>query len=143
ESMPMLHADAQRLAQVFGNLLNNAAKYTDRGGNVWLSAWRDGSEAVVSVRDDGIGLSPELRAQVFEAFVQADTSLERSRGGLGIGLTLVRQLVQMHGGTVEARSAGIGRGSEFLVRLPIVEVHASPATEPQARASDEHPSARR
>ena len=123
---PVLHADPQRLAQVFGNLLNNAAKYTDRGGNIWLTVWRDAGDVVVSVRDDGIGLSPELRAQVFEAFVQADTSLERSRGGLGIGLTLVRQLVQMHGGSVEARSGGIGKGSEFLVRLPVAAVEVIP-----------------
>jgi len=123
---PTLNADPQRLAQVFGNLLNNAAKYTDRGGHVWLSVWRDGGEVVVSVRDDGIGLAPDLRAQVFDAFVQADTSLERSRGGLGIGLTLVRQLVQMHGGTVEARSAGVGKGSEFLVRLPVAEADTAP-----------------
>jgi len=123
-----LHADPQRLAQVFANLLNNASKYTEPGGRISVSLRRDGGEAVVSVRDSGIGMSPEQIAAVFDLFVQVDASLERTRGGLGIGLTLVRQLVEMHGGRVLARSEGLGRGSEFVAYLPLSQapVEASP-----------------
>ena len=114
-----LHADAGRLAQVFSNLLNNACKYTPSGGRIWLTAERQGSDVVVSVKDTGLGIPPDKLASIFEMFTQIDRSLERSQGGLGIGLTLVKQLVEMHGGSVEAHSAGQGRGSEFVVRLPI------------------------
>jgi PAS domain S-box-containing protein len=112
-----ISADRTRLAQVFANLLNNSAKYTPPGGHIQLTVRRLGTDVVVSVKDDGTGIQPDMLAKVFEAFMQADRSLERSQGGLGIGLSLVKGLVQMHGGTVEARSDGPGRGSEFIVRL--------------------------
>ena len=114
-----LNADLTRLAQVFLNLLNNAAKYTERGGQIWLSAERRGDTAVVGVRDTGIGIPPQMLPRVFEMFTQVDRSLERAQGGLGIGLTLVQRLVEMHGGSVEAHSEGAGKGSEFVVRLPV------------------------
>src|SRR4029077_17907133 len=98
-----LEADPARLAQVVGNLLNNACKFTDKGGRVWLTIDRDADRAVIRVRDTGIGITAEQLPRLFDMFVQVDTSLERSRDGLGIGLTLVKTLVQMHGGTVEAR----------------------------------------
>jgi PAS domain S-box-containing protein len=114
-----LDADPVRLAQVFANLLNNAAKYTDRGGRIRLAAERVGQEVVVSVRDDGIGIAADVLPRLFEMFSQVAPALERSQGGLGIGLSLVKGLVEMHDGTVEARSTGPGRGSEFVVRLPV------------------------
>ena len=114
-----LEADPTRLEQVISNLLNNAAKYTMPGGQIWLSVKSEGPEAVVRVRDTGIGVPPDVLGRVFEPFVQSDGSLARSEGGLGIGLTLVRSLVEMHGGTVEAHSPGLGQGSEFVVRLPV------------------------
>jgi signal transduction histidine kinase len=113
-----LEGDPARLAQVFANLLGNAAKYTPAGGSIRLTADRVGHDVLVRVADTGAGLAPELRAHIFDLFVQADTSLDRARGGLGIGLTVVRHLVELHGGQVEARSPGVGRGSEFLVCLP-------------------------
>jgi PAS domain S-box-containing protein len=119
-------ADVIRLAQVFSNLLNNAAKFTERGGQIWLTAEREGSDAVVTVRDSGVGIPAPMLPRIFEMFTQVDRSLERSHSGLGVGLTLVKRLVDLHGGSVEARSEGHGRGSEFIVRLPVVFV---PATE--------------
>jgi signal transduction histidine kinase len=118
ESVP-LQADPLRLAQVFANLLTNAAKYTDRGGHIEVSAQREGGTVEVRVRDDGVGLSAEELERVFQRFAQVSGSLSRSQGGLGIGLSLVRSLVQMHGGTVHAESAGPGQGSVFVVRLPL------------------------
>jgi signal transduction histidine kinase len=112
-----LVADPTRLEQILANLLNNAAKYTDPGGQIWLTAERAGPEVVLRVRDTGIGMSPELLPHVFDLFMQADSSLDRSKGGLGIGLTLVQNLVKMHGGSVQAYSGGPGQGSEFVVRL--------------------------
>ncbi len=112
-------ADPIRLAQVIANLLNNAAKYTDRGGRVTLTVERQGSAAVISVRDTGIGIPAHMLPKVFDIFTQVDRGLDRSQGGLGIGLSLVKKLVEMHGGTVEARSEGHGMGSEFVVRLPV------------------------
>ncbi len=112
-------ADAARLVQVVVNLLNNAAKYTNRGGQIWLEAHRDGETAVIRVRDNGLGLAPEMVARIFELYVQVEGSLQHSQGGLGIGLTLVRRLVELHGGTIECRSEGLHRGSEFVVRIPI------------------------
>ena len=113
-----LSADPTRLAQVIGNLLNNAFKFTDPGGHIGLTVTHEGAQAVVRVRDNGIGIAPETLPHLFKMFTQADTSLERARDGLGIGLTLVKALVEMHDGVVEARSDGLGRGSEFEVRLP-------------------------
>ena len=114
-----LDADPIRLAQVFLNLLNNAAKYTKRGGHIWLNVERQESNAVISVRDNGIGIPDDMLARIFDMFTQVDRSLERSQGGLGIGLTLVRRLVEMHLGSIEARSNGPDNGSEFVIRLPV------------------------
>jgi CheY-like chemotaxis protein len=113
-----LNADAVRLAQVFSNLLNNAAKFTPQQGRIWLTAERQNSDVVVFVKDTGIGIAPSMLSEIFDLFMQIDHSLARARGGLGIGLTLVRRLVEMHGGSVNAFSEGTDRGSEFVVRLP-------------------------
>ena len=114
-----LDADPTRVVQVFANLLNNAAKYTDAGGHLALHVTTEDGEAVVSVRDDGMGMRPELVARAFDLFVQDARSLDRAQGGLGIGLTMVQILVKMHGGSVRALSDGPGRGSAFVVRLPL------------------------
>lgn len=116
-----LEADFTRCVQVIGNLLHNAAKFTPAGGRIEVAARREGGEAVVRVRDNGVGIPAELLGRIFEPFTQEDRSLARSTGGLGIGLALVRRLAEMHGGRVEAASAGPGRGSEFTVRLPVAE----------------------
>jgi PAS domain S-box-containing protein len=116
-----LQGDSARLAQVIGNLINNACKFTERGGRIHLEVERDGAHAVIKVRDNGIGILPEQHGQIFEMFRQVDSSLERSRDGLGIGLTLVKSLVESHGGTVQVRSEGLGRGSEFELRLPLAD----------------------
>lgn len=116
-----VHADMTRLAQVFSNLLNNAAKYTERGGNIWLSVRRENAHVAVSIRDNGIGIPPAMLPRIFEMFTQVDQSLEKSHGGLGIGLNIVQKLVEMHEGTVTATSAGYGHGSEFTVELPMDE----------------------
>ncbi len=131
----IIDADLTRLAQVFSNLLNNAAKYNDRGGHIRLTAERQGSDVIVSVKDSGIGIPADQLSHIFEMFSQVDRSLEKSQGGLGIGLTLVRRLVEMHGGRVEARSAGLGKGSEFTVRLPVV-VEASVPPSPRQGEND-------
>jgi len=123
-----LEADPDRLAQIVGNLLANAAKYSDEAGQIWLEAERAGSEAVIRVRDTGMGIAPEMLPRVFDLFAQAERSLDRSQGGLGIGLTLVRSLVEMHGGRVQAHSPGIGKGSEFVIHLPALpEAPPAPA----------------
>jgi PAS domain S-box-containing protein len=114
-----LYVDPTRITQVIGNLLNNAAKFSHQAGRVWLTAERHDGEAVVRVRDEGMGIPLEVLPNVFDLFVQGDKSLERGRGGLGIGLTVVRRLVELHGGRIEAHSEGPGCGSEFVVRLPI------------------------
>jgi PAS domain S-box-containing protein len=114
----LLHADPVRLAQALANLLGNAAKYTEQPGRIRLSAQRSGSEVLVRVSDSGVGIAPELLPRIFDLFVQAEQSLARSQGGLGIGLTLVKHVAELHGGTVEAHSEGPGRGSEFVLRLP-------------------------
>ena len=129
----MVEGDPVRLAQVFANLLNNAAKYTDPGGRIWISIGRHGNWAAVSVRDTGAGIAGEMLPRVFELFTQAEHLSERSQGGLGIGLTLVRSLVEMHGGNVEAFSEGPGRGSEFIVRLPLAAVHVVEAPRTRSR----------
>ena len=133
----IVEADLTRLAQVFLNLLNNAAKYGDRGGHIQLNVERQGSDVVVMVKDNGIGIAADQLPRIFEMFTQVDRSLEKSQGGLGIGLTLVKRLVEMHGGRVEARSEGPGKGSEFIVRLPVV-VEASI---PQASGVEDEPAA--
>jgi CheY-like chemotaxis protein len=115
-----LEADPVRLAQVVGNLLTNAAKYPEANGRIWLTAQREGDDVVLVVRDTGIGIAPDMLPHIFELFVQVDHASTRSQGGLGIGLTLVKNLVGMHDGTVEAHSAGLGRGSQFVVRLPLM-----------------------
>jgi PAS domain S-box-containing protein len=117
-----LHVDADRarLAQAFANLLNNAIKYTEDGGRIWLAVERAGSEVVVTVRDSGIGIPENMLERIFDMFIQVDTSLDRAQGGLGIGLQLVKRIIEMHGGSVIAHSAGLGKGSEFVVRLPVV-----------------------
>jgi CheY-like chemotaxis protein len=115
-----LEADPARLQQVLANLLNNAAKYTEPGGHVHLSAEREGPDVINRVRDSGIGILPEMLPRIFESFVQGDRSIDRAQGGLGIGLTLAKSLVEMHGGRIEAHSPGVGKGSEFVVRLPVV-----------------------
>ena len=127
-----LLADPTRLAQVLSNLLNNSAKYTEPGGRITLAAERQGSDLVVAVRDTGLGIPAEMLPRIFDMFAQVDRSLERAQGGLGIGLTLVKRLVEMHGGTIEAHSEGVGRGSEFVVRLPVlIELHEpEPPVEP-------------
>jgi two-component system, chemotaxis family, CheB/CheR fusion protein len=114
-----LYADPDRLAQIFANLLVNAAKYTDAGGHISLRALRDGEQVVICVRDSGIGISAEMLPRLFTMFSQAHTALGRAEGGLGLGLWLVRALVSLHGGSIEARSDGPGRGSEFIVRIPV------------------------
>jgi PAS domain S-box-containing protein len=134
-----LYADAARLGQVFANLLNNACKYTEPGGKISLRADRHGSDVVVSVRDTGIGIPADKLDRVFDMFAQIDSTVGHAQGGLGIGLTLVKRLVGMHDGSVEARSAGVGSGSEFIVRLPIDrrEPHAQ-ATAPIAETRPAH-----
>jgi CheY-like chemotaxis protein len=114
-----VRGDSARLAQVLSNLLNNAAKYTDKGGRLSVSVTQEEKDVVVVVRDNGIGIPPEMVDVIFDLFTQANRSLDRSQGGLGIGLTLVRHIVQMHGGSVAVKSEGYNQGSEFCVRLPL------------------------
>ena len=118
-----------RLAQVVGNLLTNAAKYTEANGRIRLTAQREDGEAVLRVRDTGIGIAPDMLPHIFELFVQVDHAATRSQGGLGIGLTLVKNLVEMHHGTVEAHSDGLGQGSEFVIRLPLMPQEEHQRTE--------------
>jgi PAS domain S-box-containing protein len=115
-----LEADAARLEQVVLNLLTNSCKYTEPGGSIQITVGREGNEAVLRVRDNGSGIAPALLPRIFDLFVQADRSLDRSQGGLGIGLTLVRKIVDLHGGSVTAASEGLGKGSEFTLRLPLL-----------------------
>jgi signal transduction histidine kinase len=115
-----LQADLIRLAQVVANLLNNAGKYTAERGQIQLAADVQGHEVVLRVKDNGVGIAPEMLPRIFDLFIQADHTLDRSDGGLGIGLTLVKSLVEMHGGRIDAFSEGLGKGSEFVVRLPVL-----------------------
>ena len=126
EPLPVM-ADATRLAQVFSNLLNNAAKYTPDGGRLPLVARRDGARVQVAVTDNGVGIPSEMLPEVFEMFSQVGRNLDRAQGGLGIGLTLVRRLTEMHGGEVSAHSHGTGTGSTFVVRIPLAPVPVSSA----------------
>ena len=129
-----LHADAARLEQVVVNLLNNAAKYTDEGGHIWLSVQQEGDTAVLRVRDTGVGIAPELLPRIFDLFTQAERSLARSQGGLGIGLCLVQRLVELHGGSVEVYSV-LGQGSEFVVRLPVMLTSTLPSSSPSSETA--------
>ena len=122
----VLCADPTRMAQLFANLLNNAAKYTEPNGQIELSARRDGDRVTVKVRDSGVGIPPDKLIDIFDMFTQVNYTLERAQGGLGIGLTLVKRLVEMHGGSIEAHSEGPGQGSEFVVGLPVA-IHAEAA----------------
>lgn len=134
-----LTADPVRLGQVIGNLLNNAAKYTDEGGEISISASRDGGDIAIRVRDSGIGIPDDMIHKVFDLFIQVDRSLDRAQGGLGIGLALVKRLVSLHGGRVEATSSGPGRGSEFVIWLPAPELARDP--ERDSSAEKQHSSA--
>ena len=134
-----LHGDATRLIQVLCNLLSNAAKYTPAGGRIELAARRTEAGVQIRVRDNGVGIPPDMLHRVFDMFTQVERSLERAQGGLGIGLTLVKRLVEMHGGEVEARSAGPGLGSEFVVRLPeVVAQRASSSLAPPDAPAGRH-----
>jgi two-component system, chemotaxis family, CheB/CheR fusion protein len=128
-----VHADPARLAQIFSNLLNNACKYTDEGGRIHLTAERQNGEVLVTVRDTGIGIPADRLASVFEMFSQVTSAAERSRGGLGIGLSVVKRLVDLHGGSVTVASAGPGQGSAFSVRLPILDDKPRALLEPPAK----------
>jgi len=141
ETLPV-DGDATRLAQVFSNLLNNAAKYTEPGGSIELAARRDGKELEVTVKDNGIGLAPESKERIFDMFVQVDRSLERTQAGLGVGLTLSRTLVELHQGTIEVASEGKGKGSTFTVRLPASYTRLEDAAGPADRAAREGPGRR-
>ncbi len=138
ESPVTLRADFTRLAQVFSNLLNNAAKYSPQGGEIALEVDVHRDSADVRVKDKGIGIRPDMLEHIFDMFAQVDDSLERSQGGLGVGLTLVKTLVEMHGGSVTVRSDGLGKGSEFMVHLPTIsqgpaaDVAEAPRAEPAA-----------
>ena len=131
-----LRGDATRLEQVLTNLLNNAAKFTPPGGRVAVDVRADGNDAVLRVADTGIGIDPAVLPRIFELFVQADTSLDRTKSGLGIGLALVRKLVSLHGGSVTAASAGVGQGTEFVVRLPLSPDESAAAAEDAASPSE-------
>jgi CheY-like chemotaxis protein len=133
-----VYADLVRLAQVISNLLTNAAKYTASPSRIWLDVEQTGDDIVVRVRDEGLGIAPEMLDRVFDLFVQADASPSRSQGGLGIGLTLVRRLVELHEGSVTARSEGLGRGSEFIVRFP-ADTSAHKAVRDSGRMSEHAP----
>jgi CheY-like chemotaxis protein/anti-sigma regulatory factor (Ser/Thr protein kinase) len=131
EEVLRVQGDPTRLAQVVSNLLNNAAKYTPEGGHIQLTVGRHGDVLAIRVKDDGVGISSEMLPRVFDLFSQASQSIDRAEGGLGIGLTLVKRLVEMHGGTVEARSDGAGHGSEFVVRLPLLRTEAAAPCPPR------------
>jgi PAS domain S-box-containing protein len=138
----LLEADPTRMAQVFGNLLNNSAKYTEPGGRIEIEAGQRGGEVFITVRDNGVGIACDALAYVFDMFRQVDRSLERSQGGLGIGLTLVRRLVELHGGSISAQSEGTGKGSQFIVRLPVAAPDVGSATISQSASSAIQPKLR-
>ena len=130
-----LYGDPVRLTQVISNLLNNAAKYTDKGGQIVLAAAQLGDDAVISIKDSGVGIPADMQKRIFDTFAQVDRSLARSQGGLGLGLTLVKQLIELHGGTVSVQSDGPATGSEFTVRLPIAQGHEGADAVSSARAT--------
>ncbi|HEY0730061.1 MAG TPA: ATP-binding protein, partial [Pyrinomonadaceae bacterium] len=138
----LLEADPVRLAQVFSNLLNNAAKYSEPGGRISLVATQSGNELTIAVSDTGIGIEPGQLSQIFGMFVQLDAAEKQIQSGLGVGLTLVQRLIEMHGGSIEARSEGQGKGSEFVVRLPALSPSSQTASEVET-VSDDRPQARR
>jgi signal transduction histidine kinase len=138
-----LEADSARLAQAIGNLLGNAAKYTDEGGSIALRARREGAQAVIEVSDDGAGLPPEMAGSIFDPFVQIDRTVERAQGGLGLGLALVKSVVELHGGSVEVESEGPGRGSLFRVRLPALVSAVDPPQKPSAQDAAASPRGQR
>ena len=135
-------ADKTRLAQAVCNLVSNAVKYSERGSRIWLTVRRDRDQAILSVKDAGIGIPAAMLPKVFDLFTQVDRTLEKSQGGLGVGLTIVKRLVEMHGGTVEAKSEGYGLGSEFIIRLPavrsVVHQQTPECGDVQARQSARH-----
>lgn len=133
-----VEGDAVRIEQVLTNLLNNAAKYTDAGGRIGVTIERQGTDAIVRVRDSGIGIAPEMLPRIFDLFVQAERRLDRSQGGVGIGLTLVRKLVELHGGRIRAHSEGVGQGSEFVVALPALAEPRRPLAV-DSNGDDSHP----
>ncbi len=130
-----LEADLTRLAQVFLNLLNNAAKYTPMGGKIWLTAEKESNEIVVSIRDTGIGIAPEMLSSIFEMFSQIENSFSQTRSGLGIGLSIVEKLIKMHGGTIKAFSTGANNGSEFVLRLPLAAEQSASAESAQPHST--------
>ncbi len=132
-------ADPTRMAQVVLNLLNNSAKYTEEGGRISLVVEQENDQAVIQIRDNGMGIAPELLPRVFELFTQAERTLDRSLGGLGIGLTIVRRLVEMQGGSVEAHSDGPGRGSEFVLRIPVATAQLATQSPPHQEAQGRQP----
>jgi CheY-like chemotaxis protein/two-component sensor histidine kinase len=138
-----LEADPLRLSQVIGNLLTNAAKYTDSGGRIALTARITQGELVISIRDSGIGLTPESMPGLFTMFSQVNSAIDRAEGGLGIGLALVKGLVMLHGGRVEVRSEGLGRGSEFIVQLPHKVLAPAGANQPEEKTGAANASAMR
>jgi CheY-like chemotaxis protein len=127
-------ADLTRLAQVISNLLHNAAKYTDATGRIWLTIAQEGGDAVISVRDTGVGIAPDVLPRIFDMFMQADRSIDRARGGLGVGLTVARRLVELHGGSISAGSDGLGKGSTFTVRIPVSAAQATSGPEASLRS---------
>jgi CheY-like chemotaxis protein/anti-sigma regulatory factor (Ser/Thr protein kinase) len=132
--------DPARLAQIVSNLLTNAAKYTPPGGRVTIAAAREGADVVLRVQDTGIGIAPDVLPHVFDLFVQGGQSIDRAQGGLGLGLSIVKSLVERHGGTVSAHSDGPNRGSEFVVTLPLAVDHASQVDAPNVRPPAQVPS---
>lgn len=132
-----VEADPARLQQVFSNLIHNAIKFSQPGGRIEVELLRRGTDAIVRIRDRGIGIAPEMLARVFDLFAQGDVFIDRAHSGLGVGLTLVRHLVDMHGGRVEARSDGLGKGSEFEVSLPVVKTDCA-ALETDRHAEKSH-----
>jgi signal transduction histidine kinase len=141
-SSVQVDGDSTRLTQVVANLLENASKYTPEQGRIWLSVRREGREAILSVRDNGAGMPAEMLPCVFDPFTQGERPLDRSQGGLGIGLTLVRRLVELHGGSVAAFSAGLGLGSEFVVRLPALAEEGLPTKAPTTNGRGKGPPSR-
>ena len=144
QEMP-LFADPTRIEQVIVNLLTNAAKYTPEGGDISVKAYPENEHAVIKVKDTGVGIPREMLTRVFELFTQVEPTLDRAQGGLGIGLTVVRHLTEMHGGTVSATSEGLGKGSEFSVRLPLSAIRgaaAAPTAAPTIRSRFKSPGCR-